>query len=118
MKEPERNLYSLAATSEDDISEDTLLTKEGTFDGQRPSFWRRHQNMLLVQVGLLAVYTLALYLAAAKIRSQSLHGPNLIHCIPPVEWHPLRQRGLFLADWNSSCERSGHLGRTRVYSWR
>ena len=84
MEKSPRILYSLAATSEDDVSQGALFTKEGTFDKQRSSFWRRHRNMLLVQVVLLVVYTLTLYLAVAKIRSQSLHGPNLIHCIPPV----------------------------------
>ena len=91
MKESQRNLYSLAATSDDDLSQDALLTKERTFHKQRSSFWRRHQNMLLVQIVLLVLYTLALYLAVVKIRSQSLHGPNLIHCIPPVEQQSLRQ---------------------------
>ncbi|KAM0797310.1 hypothetical protein BDR22DRAFT_461182 [Usnea florida] len=80
MEKSQRNLYSLAATSEDDdLSQGLLFTKEGTFDKQRSTFWRRHRNMLLVQVVLLVVYTLTLYLAVAKIRSQSLHGPNLIH---------------------------------------
>ena len=92
MEKSQRILYSLAATSEDDdLSQGALLTKEGTFDKQRSSFWRRHRNMLLVQVVLLVFYTLTLYLAVAKIRSQSLHGPDLIHCIPPVEQQSLRQ---------------------------
>ena len=91
MKESQQNLYSLAATSEDDLSQDALLTEEGTLDKQGPSFWRRHRNMLLVQVVLLALYTLALLFAVANIRSQSLHGPYLIHCIPPMERQSLRQ---------------------------
>ena len=80
MEKSQRILYSLAATSEDDdLSQGALFTKEGTFDKQRSSFWRRHRNMLLVQVVLLVFYTLTWYLAVAKIRSQSLHGPDLIH---------------------------------------
>lgn len=75
----QKDHYSLARSSEDDLSKDGLLEKEKNFYEQRPSFWRRHRNMLLVQVVLLALYTLAMYFVAAKLRSQSLRGPNLIH---------------------------------------
>ena len=85
MKASQKDHYSLARSSEDDLSKDGLLEKEGNFYDQRPSFWRRHRNMVLVQVVLLALYTLAMYFVAARLRSQSLHGPNLIHCMPPVE---------------------------------
>lgn len=79
MKGFQKDHYSLARSSEDDLSKDGLLEKEKNFYEQRPSFWRRHRNMLLVQVVLLALYTLAMYFVAAKLRSQSLRGPNLIH---------------------------------------
>lgn len=81
-----KDRYSLTRSSEDDLSKDSLLEKERNFHEQRPPFWRRHRNMLLVQVVLLALYTLAMYFVAAKIRSQSLHGPNLIRCTHPVDW--------------------------------
>lgn len=84
MKGFQKDHYSLARSSEDDLSKDGLLEKEKNFYEQRPSFWRRYRNMLLVQVVLLALYTLAMYFVAAKLRSQSLRGPNLIHCKPPV----------------------------------
>lgn len=82
MKGDQKEQYSLARSSEDDLSKDSLLEKESNFyEQKRPPFWRRYRNMLLVQVVLLALYTLAMYFVAAKIRSQSLHeGPNLIHC--------------------------------------
>ena len=117
MKGSQKDHYSLARTSEDDLSKDGLLEKEGNFYEQRPSFWRRNRNMVVAQVVLLTIYTLAMYLVVAKIRSQCLHGPNLVHCTPPVEWQSLSPQDS-LADCNSSCKRSGHLGRTRIYSRR
>ena len=92
MKGSQKDHYSLARTSEDDLSKDGLLEKEGNFYEQRPSFWRRHRNMVVVQVVLLTIYTLAMYFVVAKIRSQCLHGPNLVHCTPLLEWQSLSQR--------------------------
>ena len=92
MRGSQKDQYSLARTSEDDLSKDGLLEKEGNFYEQRPSFWRRHRNMVVVQVVLLTIYTLAMYLVVAKLRSQCLHGPNLVHCTPPVDWQSLNPR--------------------------
>ena len=92
MKGFQKDHYSLALTSEDDLSKDDLLEKEGNYYEQRPSFWRRHRNMVVIQAVLLTIYTLATYLVVAKIRSQCLHGPNLVHCTRPVEWQSLSPR--------------------------
>ena len=86
MKKSQKDKYSLASTSEDDLSKNSLLEKEETLYQQRPSLWRRHRNMVIVQVVLLALYTLAFYLVTAKLRSQIPSGPKLIHCKPIVEW--------------------------------
>ena len=86
MKQSQRDDYSLASTSEYDLSKNSLLEKEETLYQPRPSLWRRNRNMVIVQVGLLAVYTLAVYLVTAKLRSQIPSGPNLIHCMPIVGW--------------------------------
>lgn len=89
MKGSQKDHYSPARTSEDDLSKDGLLEKDGNFYEQRPSLWRRHRDMVVVQIVLLTIYTLATYLVVAKIRSQCLHGPNLIHCMPLLEWQSL-----------------------------
>ena len=58
MKGCQKDRYSLARTSEDDLSKDGLLETERKFYQRRPSFWRRHRNMVLVQVVFLIVYKL------------------------------------------------------------
>ena len=80
MKPSQKEHYSLANTSEDDLSKNSLLEKDGTFYEHRPSVWRRHRTMVIVQVVLLALYTLVMYLVATKLRSQTPHGPDLNHC--------------------------------------
>ena len=72
--------YSAVRTSEEDASKDGLLEKEPKFAQPRPSFWRRHGYMILVQVILLAIYTVVMYLVAIWIRSQSVHGPTMLSC--------------------------------------
>ena len=86
MEESQKDKYSLASTSEDDLSNNSLLEKEETLYHQRPSHWRRHRNMVVVQMILLALYTLAFYLVTAELRSRTPSGPNWIHCKPIVEW--------------------------------
>ena len=85
MKQSQKDHYSLASNSEDELPTDSLLEKEGSFYEQRPSTWRRYRNMVIVQVVLLAFYTLAMYFVIAKLRSQTPDGPDLIHCTPLLE---------------------------------
>ena len=87
MKRSQEDKYSLASNSEDDLSKNSLLKKEETLYQQRLSLWRRHRNMVAVEVVMQALYTLAFYLVTAKLRSLIPSGPNLIQCKPIVEWH-------------------------------
>lgn len=47
---------------------------------EEPTFWQRYKTMILVQIGILAGWTLVMYFVAAQIQSLSVHGPDLIHC--------------------------------------
>jgi len=93
----QKDHYSPVRTSEDGQSKDGLLEKEQNFYVQRPSFWRSYRNFILVQIVILALYTLASGIVVAKIRSQSLHGPNLIHS-PAAEAVLWEERKFTLGD--------------------
>ena len=102
--------YSLAGTSEDDLSKAGLLDKDRDFYSPKPSFWRRHRITMLVHATLILFYGVATYLIVLRVRSGS-QGPDLTHCMQRMQC-PRICIDAFPANIDSSCGRGSRMGRT------
>ncbi|TVY28885.1 Cyclochlorotine biosynthesis protein O [Lachnellula hyalina] len=85
---PADQYSSVRGSSSDDDSKDGLLEKHQDILGPKPSIWRRHKTMIIMQVVILALYSVVMYFVAAKLASNSSTGPDLSHSPAgkAVEW--------------------------------
>ena len=86
---PADQYSSVRGSSSDDDSKDGLLEKHQDILGPKPSIWRRHKTMIIMQVVILALYSVVMYFVAAKLASNSSTGPDLSHCKPPMRNVPI-----------------------------